>query len=558
MKKRLLTILSLIMAFVLCFSLVACGGDSKKSGGKKPAGDDKKPTGKEVSVTLGDVLDVINGVLNAEGFEGTASYTLSTKNKGSVGKIVSVDKRGSKVQAGDYIVDLETGDVYYNSDNGYQFKQYWYVDIYDYLLGLINDYAAANADETIIALYDKDAKTVTYTLDEAKTVNKYISPLQTAYASNMKSVNAMLDDYCYLLFGKGFHDMYDVFLAYIKDENNTVGDLNDMVKDAVGVDILSLVGRYMGFDGDTIALIEARKLSQVVAGAYDYAMVLLKQFMPDFPLFQTKAENDKQENETPSVGNDKMTMLMAMLDAMFFADVDTDGLENKLNTMVAIMDLFPTKALVDMIFADQADFAEVYTVIKDGVKFKDLYAKITLTLDDELIVKGVKVDCLASHTYAGNEQNFRFLSDNNYAATGELVISDYTADGKGFDITFDPDFDYRHVVHKFLFDLPDTDLSVHYETGDKEMAFDRLEIYDNDRLRIEVPNNEVRFDSDTSSFVFDSAFLKTVFEGKPIGARLEVDIHFADGVWVPLVLTNAVGAPKEVLMFIGRSAFGRF
>ena len=558
MKKRLLTLLSLIMAFVLCFSLVACGGSDKSKKPNKPNtpsdDDDKKPTGTEVSISIDDLLDVVNGVVYADGLTGTASYMLSTKNTGTLSDSVAIDKRGNKVKMDDVIFDLETGDCYVKGENGYTFNQYWYGGIFDYLLGLVNEFVGGSADKEITVIYDKDEKTVTYTYDAAQNVNKFLTPLYNAY--NGKTINDMLNDYCNLLFGKSFDSMYSQISAYIVDENNTVGDVLDMLKEGMGVDLLELLGENgLPLDEEDVAAVKERKLAEVVAGVYAYIENVLADLMPALP-FTVEDDADDGDYDGPSNEEVVMGALFQMLDYMFFAEVSTDNVAQQLDGLKFALN-YSAKAFVDMALKDDARLAELYTAIKNGVKFKDLYFTVALKVDSDKAVKGVKVDFLAAHTYTGNTTGYMFLSDNDYFASAELAIDAYTTDANDFDITFDPECDYRHFVNKYLYNLPDTNTMLYYETAGNEMAYDAIYIYDTNYEPItDAPNNAVMFVDNASSFVFDSAFLKSVFEGQPVGTRLYVAIHFADEEWITLVLTYVVGDPGDVLEFLFLSMLG--
>ena len=162
MKKRLVTILSLVLAFVLCFSLVACGGDKGGNSGNKgdgPENTDPPQTDNTISISVNDALDAVNGVLNAKGFTGTASYTLSTKNTEALTDNVTLDKRGSKLKIAsknnETIIDFQTGYVYYKYGDYYAYDHEFYANAFGYAQYLLASLEQDDDAKNIDGIYDK-------------------------------------------------------------------------------------------------------------------------------------------------------------------------------------------------------------------------------------------------------------------------------------------------------------------------------------------------------------------------------------------------------------------
>ena len=550
MKKRLITILSLILAFVLCFTLVACGGDDKPNGGK-PNGDKEppeEPSVPTVSVTLNQALNAIEDVLTVQGFTGAASYTVSTKNSKPLTDSVTLDKRGNKLKitagSDEHIVDLNTGYVYRSGKNGYTFDHMFSANVVGYM-----QYVVANLDKTvgakdIKAVYDEEKGTLTYVIEKSENVNKYIAPLQSAYKNN-KKIGALLDDYCALLFGKSFNDMYKVAEDYIADSENTVGTLLDALKEK-GLDveaILEMTG--YGLPDDQMRFIKARPLNQVVAGAVNYLVDSFGNMLP----FAEDGEGDDDDTSS-EVGGGMQSIAIELLNAMLFGEVTEKDIETAMKSVSALMTFvktFDVRAAVDMALANAPEAADLYTVVKDGVTLKNATVTLTLTVNDDKTIKGVKVDCLAAHTYTGKAAEGSLLADNDYRATAELTIDEYKTTTDDFVITLDPACDYRKSVSALLYEVTDQNVSVYYETAGKTVTVSsyvfEVETPDGETNEILSSAKAFYFDAETSSFVFDKEIIYSVFNDAAFGTTLTAYVFFDgddyNGYGIILTYVNA-------------------
>ena len=532
MKKRLTVILSLIMAFVLCFALVACGGDkgTNKPGpgpGPGPGPDEPDNT---VSISLNDAIDAIDGVLNAQGIVGTATYTLSTKNTEAVTDSVAFDKRGNKIKiiigSEDMIIDLATGYVYFKETTGYKFAHEFYANEVSYVQHVLNGLKQADATDKIKATYDEEAKTITLVEDLAEGFNKYLAPLQDAY-KDKASLGELLDEYCDIFFGKSFDEAYTVIEDFVKDTNNTIGTLlGELEKLGVDVEaILEMTGLEMS--EEELNAIKARPLDQVVAGAANFIMASLGDMMP---------AADGGDDEPVQGGDGMESLVMGLLQAMLFDDVSEEEVAAGLQGMkglVGLVSAFKVDALIDMALKDIPQVADLYTVIKDNVRLKNATVTITLTQDDDKNITGIKVDCLASHTYDGEATEGSFLADNDYRATAEIKIDEYTTSTEDFVINIDPACNYKTSVISLLYDVTDKDVSVYFEAGGNTVNMTSYSLY-TQPLNGEVTpitdaaENAFRFDAATSSFVFDGALVKSAL----------TDVEFGDSLYAVVFFDN--------------------
>ncbi|MDE7165143.1 MAG: hypothetical protein K2O04_06980 [Clostridiales bacterium] len=518
MKKILITILALIAAFVLCFAFVACDGDNSPTGTGSNPTDKNDPTGDgddpgTVSIKLNDALDVIDGVLSSKGFTATATYTLSSKNNEAVTESISIDKRGSKIKIDDVIVDYATGYVYTNVGGGeYTFGQEFTAGNIDYIKYMITSFAGKNTDAKLTAHYDEETKTVKLSVNLAENVNKYLDPLQTAY-KNQKTLGAMLDEYSVLLFDKKFDEVYGIIEAYIKNPKNTFGSLLDLLKEKAGVDVEALLKEFdVNVPADILTAIKQRQIGAAVVGAYNY----IKGYM------------------SGNVGG--MTNIeVELLNAIMAAEVTPAQVEAALVEIKSMLQIFKElsfKTLIDTAFAQEQQPSELYTAIKNGVKFKDISMTVTFTVNDSKTVTGVKADFLVAHTYNGvAPENFTVLADNDYLISAEIKIDEYKTEATDFDIKFSPEAYYKTSVAQVMYEFTDKDISVYYETAGNTVKIARVDFEkytpDGKLTTIEnAPEGAFKFDEATSSFVFDAAFVKSVLENATAGTYLYANIVF--------------------------------
>lgn len=532
MKKRLLTLLSLIMAFVLCFSLAACGGDKGGNNGDEQGKQDPPQSDNTVSISVNDAIDAVNGVLNAQGFTGTASYALSTKNTKALTGNVTLDKRGTKLKmvsgGEEIIVDLQTGYVYYKHGGYYSYSNEFYANAFDYAQYLLASLKQENEAQKIDAVYDAEAKTVTLTVEKADSLNKYVEPLQNAYKKN-KTIGELLNDYCKLLFGKTFDAMYSALEEYVEDSENTVGTLLDALKE-MGVDVEAILETFgYTLPDEQMTVIKARPLNKLIVGAYSFIMQNIGDFM-------TLDEDDADDDISAVEGGGMESFGMGLLNAMMYEEVSDDEIATGLQVisgMVTAVKEFKTKTIIDSALAGNQQAADLYTVIKDGVKLTNATITLTLTVDDNKAIKGVKIDSYAAHNYKGEAAEGSFLADNDYRATAEIVIDEYKTSTEDFVINCDPAMEYKTSIISLVYEVTDKDVSVYFETGGKTVNVTDYSLY-TQPLNGEVApvenaaENAFRFDAATSSFVFDGALVKSALTGVEFGDSLYAVVYFDD------------------------------
>lgn len=563
MKKKFITILSLLLAFVLCFALVACGGDTDSSSGdkdpigavdpdKKPSDDDetdpdKKPSdddesevkplpGVPVSIKYSDVLGAVNSVMTAEGFTGTASYKASSKNRETVADSFALDKRGSKVKAvaddKEYIVDISTGYFYSKTEGGYVFEQKIYAGNVECLQSIIAGVTNVN-DENVTVMYDEKTNTVAYSVDVAGKVNTYLEPLYSAYSKN-KTLGELLNDYCKMLFNKSFDEVFDAVWKVIPDPDYTVGKAFSIIKDKTDIDVeqvLKLSG--IEISEETMAAVKSRTLGEAVLGAYNY----IKDNSITFPQEDTEVDPADMTN-----------FGKGLLNAILFDKIDMTNAKAELEVIKASMAALKyskVKLLINSLLALSEKTADLRTAIVNGVTLNKATYTLIVKLDDDKKIKCVTVEGFIQHSYTGKATEGIF-ADNDYHAQLEFNIDEYKKSPAEFDIKFNPAYNYKMPVAKYVYAVTDKDISVYYETAGKEVKVTSF------TLRKETPDGvseqvkdaasgAFKFDKQTSSFVFDAALLKSVLKDAPANTKLTAIVYFDDdevGYAVTLVYLN--------------------
>ncbi len=153
MKKKLTAIISLLIAVVMSFALIACdNGDNGDNGNSAP------PV----------LSSAIAKLKSADGYKGGIKFLASTeKHKNAVDFEGAIEKRGSKFKATagegnateQYIFDLKTGYLYSDTQNGYYFETLLPAGTIDYAQFMIGK-MLENADgKTLDDLFEYDGDT---------------------------------------------------------------------------------------------------------------------------------------------------------------------------------------------------------------------------------------------------------------------------------------------------------------------------------------------------------------------------------------------------------------
>ncbi|MDE6401759.1 MAG: hypothetical protein K2L54_04010 [Clostridiales bacterium] len=357
MKKRFITIVSLLLAFVMSFALIACGNDGEGDGG------DNSSNAPVISASLAKLR-------SAEGYKGTVAIHAATgKHANAVSFDGAIEKRGNKFKATtgeaatakEYILDTATGYVYQNSEQGYYFKQYvpqGIADYAQYMLGVLLENAGDKSLDDLF-VYDGNTHTATYKYDGADTVNAYLAPIISAYKNN-SNLLTLVNNYLKLVSpdptrpytAEAILDMAVTLVA--SQPNVTMGAMIGMAAN-YGIDVYGLLEKSgllqkfgITLDAPTKAKIEARKVAEFVT-ALDEILNTIK--------------------DDPNI----LENVPALIDKLFVDEVTVTDLRASLtnirNYIVAFLTVQQVKPLVDKYFGGvvPAYMSEIYAVIVNGV-----------------------------------------------------------------------------------------------------------------------------------------------------------------------------------------------
>ncbi len=425
MKKKFLSIVSLLVALVMSLTLAACHGGVPSPGNPDNPDNPDNPPSAASGLTVGKVVGAMEELVDLEnGYKATVSFNASTKKNGDGTKGGgSFEKRGSKFKTVvsengtdvDVIVDIASGFVYNGVDGKYAVDaQAVPAGLAEYVKNAFaangSDENAAIADEDGVA-FDEATKTLTVDVDLKDEVNAVLTPLIDAYKNN-SSAKKLVNDYIAL-----YDEALDIdslldtgieLLVGIKD--TTIGALLTQANVSLE-DILAQAGAEL--DAQTLAVIKNRKVGDAIMGALEF----IEANMQDI-----------------AAGNFDPAELMQ---AVLVAPVDNSGLKNKLtqykDMLLQMLDGYKMKDLIDML-ADDVEgmglinnplFAGVYCMLTEEIKATKLAAQLTVTFDDDYRITKLAGKADFAHTYTGTEITTGLFADNDYHADFELVVSEY-------------------------------------------------------------------------------------------------------------------------------------
>ncbi len=278
MKKKLTAIISLLIAVVMSFALIACDND------------DNGDNGNSAPPVLSSALAKLK---SADGYKGGIKFLASTeKHKNAVDFEGAIEKRGSKFKATagegetakSYIVDMATGYMYTQGVDGYYFNQFTPAGTFDYaqyMLGVLLENADGKTLDDLFE-YDGDTRTATYAYDGAVQANAYLAPIISAYKNNSNAVT-LINNYLKLASPDptrpytldGVLDMAVTFVASQPDA--TLGAMIQAAS-AYGIDVYGLLEKSgvlakfgITLDAATKQKIEARKVAEFVTALNEVA-----------------------------------------------------------------------------------------------------------------------------------------------------------------------------------------------------------------------------------------------------------------------------------------------
>ena len=490
MKKKLTAIISLLIAVVMSFALIACdNGDNGDNGNSAP------PV----------LSSAIAKLKSADGYKGGIKFLASTeKHKNAVDFEGAIEKRGSKFKATagegnaaeQYIFDLKTGYLYSDTQNGYYFETLLPAGTIDYAQFMIGKMLENANVESIDDLFEYDATThtSTFSCDGVQTANAYLAPIISAYKNNSNAVT-LINNYLKLASPDptrpytldGVLDMAVTFVA--SQPEVTLGAMIQAAS-AYGIDVYGLLEKSgvlakfgITLDAATKQKIEARKVAEFVTALNEVAAEI---------------------KNNPQLAQD----IPAILDRLFVRDVTVTDLRASLNSIknmiVAVLTLQEVKPLVDKYLGGMtpAYLRELYAVIVNGVEIEKFDLTVSVKFDDKYNITGIAASGNFAHDYQGDATGYYVLSDNNYKFDVKLDISEYLTAPSTFDMTFAENAGAANItsVISLVYGNYGNEVSVYFETGGKEIV---------PTISAETPY--MSYDAQTTSFKFDMRAVKEAY-----------------------------------------------
>lgn len=507
MKKRFSALLSLLLAFVMCFALVACNDDGTGNG--KPGGDGPNGGNETTIVTSAEANAAVRAFVTAEGYSG--NLTLKADSKAGVGFTFSAQlaKLGDKMKFGvgsgaaaqAYIVDVKTGYVYSNSTGGHVYTQALPQGLIEYLVGFVDESETAFNTDRDFPEYDAETKTISDSVEYSAKINGYLNALYDAVKYN-KPLSGFFDDCISLISGKDM-SVADIRVL-VRNALHLVKDSTvDQLKDAVAqmpVANEQLTKIVNSIPQSVIDRCGDRKIGEMIVGLYDY----IAQMMPEESTLandETDQPDDGEQVPPESGMQDIMGMLQGAVYAVLDAPVDISTFDEKLGALSSLLDVALAYKTADIVAYVTQSSPELKAFVDSRVTLKRYGASYTLKFDDNKTLIGLTAECGFSHSYNGEVSNdFTVLADNDYSIEVSFDVDWTVPAASEFELAFNAQYPVYPLVSAVADVNSNIPVTVYVELGGHN--FDKVEktgelILPNGNVISSVAVDTVVFDADT-------------------------------------------------------------
>ena len=458
MNKKFLSVISILVAMLMCFALVTCNK-------QEPTPDpdpDQKPgeTPTDTNVLPADkTIAAIESLLSTYGYTVAGKVTLSSdlaeeddvtefklEKKGDFIKIFASDEDGS-----DSYTNLATGYTYYEVEDGkYAFDQFLPAGYANYLKEAVKTLlptSSTDKEKVAKALqdaikYDSETKTGTYTLSLKDVANAVLTPVQEAYADEEGvSVKELVDTYLGLVTSDENYKTVDALLdtlieKYDDVKDVTIGDIIGKLDEKLGLSVKDLVSKFAPLAPEDWEQIEDATVGYVCVALLDFIETKL-------PATQDETAGG-EDNQGGSEGGMMEMIVGTVMEAFQYMMGRTDITDEELaavperldaykDVIVEKLDGVTVKQLVDNFSATLP--ADILLVIKEGVQVTNLDCEVKFTFDDNYKLSKVTLDALFAHDYEAEENDgASFLANNNYGFKLDVSFSDYASTGTGYNL----------------------------------------------------------------------------------------------------------------------------
>lgn len=555
MKKKFTVIITMLLAFVMSFALMACGS---------PDGE----TPPDKTVVVQKALTSLVGYMSAAEQRGKLGYELDTAKTDEKSASIEFKKNGQKVfysygndeNGAARMFDLGTGVDYIKTQAGWALGSSMSVNpqsIMEYALAVVmsgsngNSRAASSGSDFTLddIRYNSKSNTLSINIDIADEINRLLGPIQEVYFAE-GSVLDLIDAYI----GEYYKELIKSVPALkVLGKPLTVNKIANGVKDLI---VLAKDEQLIGFieansdlkirekyekfleqNGVTGAELEAAKARTIGEGlegliAYIDAKI-------DFAAIAGGDNSSIMSIITTLVnGTDeqKAELLNEVLQYVVLAEVDTTNLKDDISglfdTVIDLLKGLKIKPHIDgmsnLSIPGMPDGAAtalgiaspvIKEIIAEEVTFEKLGASVVVKLNADYSIYSVKLNMYASHDYEGQTE-LPFLSDNDYSAKLTFIPTGFSNEPLNAPMEFAPyDAETNGNVHLnayAIMRLDETgDVTVYHEcrmfedgvtVGDIELAC----VYgDGETFALEA-SEAVNFDESQSSFVFDASAVNTM------------------------------------------------
>lgn len=513
MKKKLLSIISIFVAMLMCFAFVACNETTEPTPTPDVTDKNELPADK--------TLEAINTLLSAHGYSVAVKATVNSEKteepividelavkKGDVFKVLGDDENA--------YIDCSTGYAYYEQDGEFfYYEQVIPTGYVDYLKDVVDGLLPKTDEEKLefyeklqdVIEYDAATKTGTYFISLKEIVNFFFTPLQNSYKNGTDTVLDLIDMYIAVFVSNNDYKSLDAILTYcinhfddIKDI--TLGEILLNSDNELGIsvkDILALTGNAP--PEEYLSAVESRTVGEALTAVTDYITAKLGESL-----------------NAGSIGEIDPSELIA---AALFAPVDPADIAKtpaKLRmikvSVLLILNSITVKDAVDLSAGSLPP--DLYLFISKEIKFKKLQAKIGFTFDDDYNFSKITVDGEVAHNYTSTpNDNAEFFSDNNYTVDAAFDIYDYTDEGEYTLAAPEREENPGHVEVAVVVRADSNALSYdfYYEEG-SEITVSDYAFYNVAGEPYEGMDNAVTYDAATKTFSVKASALSPVFSAE--------------------------------------------
>lgn len=430
MKKKFSVIVTLLLAFILCFALVAC----KKDDDNNNNNDNPPEDNRTVATALTALESNLDKIVKAHGFTVKIETNTATKNTSAVTAKITAEKRGNQIRLSkegeeddDVIIDLTSGYIYLGDVDGFMYRQIMpsgYVD------GLKAYMAQAETPETPdlsqLFVFDAETSTLSLKVDFKDEINSVLAFMQTAYADGL-SLKDVLDEVIKVATDERF-DLESgidfIITAGVAGKDNSVEDLMKMLETA-SEGALNFDELLAELDPQTVEMIKAMEVGQFLEGV----VAIVNNVLPAIMEGPVNSE----------------ALLQEIMGYLFPAEpYDTTelqaDLEGAFTVITTMLDAFKVDALVDMIGEKNPEVKAAFT---QGFAVTECKAQLDFVFDEDDNLAAVNGSYSFSHNYTveqeiesrevseseGNDDDdsdtpvYVVLGDNDYTASFTLTVS---------------------------------------------------------------------------------------------------------------------------------------